>query len=261
MTRVELQAYCLNGVGLGATAVALCVPQLWPHVPWYLWQVILWVGIGSILVSVTTLLSLHLSGRQWTCVLFVVLVIAIATGGWYYKNLPDKIPLSLVEIYVTDNFSGMILPVREDLALDSEALRLHVRTIVTKYYDFNANTFYFAIYIPHSPYTMDICAYIANTFQRSILQQFSWVETSSRIPGDSATMSELEMVFTGRVYLYVKDDLSPEQIGQLHSIYKQNQLYMEFRGTEYLTHHLWEYERRDNSELKQFKQQPNHENL
>jgi hypothetical protein len=134
---------------------------------------------------------------------------------------------------------------------------LHVRTIVTKYYDFNANTFYFAIYIPHSQYTMDICTYMANTFQSSILQRFSWVETSSRVPGDSATMSELEMVFTGRVYLYVKDDLSPEQIGQLHSIYKQNHLSMEFRGDEYLTHHLREYERRDNSDLQQFKQQPN----
>jgi len=69
------------------------------------------------------------------------------------------------------------------------------------------------------------------------------------------------MVFTGRVYLYVKDDLTPEQIGQLHSIYRQNHLYMEFRGIEYRSHHLWEYERRDSSGLKQFKQQPNHENL
>jgi hypothetical protein len=115
--------------------------------------------------------------------------------------------------------------------------------------------------MPHSQYTLDICTYIANTFQSSILQQFSWVETSTRIPGDSATMSELEMVFTGRVYLYVKDDLPPEQIGQLHSIYRQNHLYMEFRGVEYLSHHLLEYERRNKSDLKQFKQQPNHENL
>jgi hypothetical protein len=261
MTRVELQAYCLNGVGLGATAVALCVPQLWPHVPWYLWQVILWVGIGSILVSVTTLLSLHLSGRQWACVSFCVLLLAIASGGWYYKYLPDKTPLSLVEIYVTDNLSGMILPIRQDLEIDNKTLRLHFRIIVTKYYDFNANTFYFSIYIPRSQETMDICTYIANTFQTTILQQFSWVETFSRTPGDSATMSESEMVFTGRVYLYVQEDLSPEQIGKLHSIYKQSRLYMEFRGDEYLTHHLREYERRDNSELKQFKQQPNHENL
>jgi hypothetical protein len=129
MTRGDWQAYGLNGVGLGATAVALCVPQLWPHVPWYLWQVILWVGIGSILVGVTTLLSLHLSRRQWTYVFFVVLLLAIASGGWYYKNLPVKTPLSLVEIYATDEFAGMILPVREDLNLDNDALQLHVRII------------------------------------------------------------------------------------------------------------------------------------
>jgi hypothetical protein len=128
----------------------------------------------------------------------------------------------------------MILPVREDLNINNDALRLHMCIIVTKYWDFNANTFNFFIYIPAKRYTFDICTYIGNTFQSSILQQFSWLETSNRIPGDSATMSQLEMVFTGRVYLYVKDDLSPEQIGQLHSIYRQNQLYMEFRGVEYL---------------------------
>ena len=261
MTRAELQAYCLAGVGFGATAVALCVPQLWPHVPWYLWQVILWAGIGSILMSVIALLSLHLSRRQWACLISVVVILAIASGGWYYKTLPDKTPLSLLEIYVTDNFAGMITSLREDLKIDNEALQLHVPIIVTKFYDYNANTFYFSIYIPHSQHTIDICTVIANKFQSSILQQFSWLETSSRLPGDSATMSESEMVFTGRVYLYVKDDLSPEQIGQLRSVYKQNHLYMEFRGAEYLTHHVWEYERRDKNELKQFQQQPNHGNL
>jgi hypothetical protein len=30
---------------------------------------------------------------------FFVFLLAIASGGWYYKNLPDKTPLSLVELY------------------------------------------------------------------------------------------------------------------------------------------------------------------
>ena len=145
MTREERQAYGLNGVGLGATVVALCVPQLWPHVPWYIWEVILWVGLGSIVAGVTTLLSLHLSRRQWAYGISGVLLLSIASGGWYYKNLPDKTPLSLAEIYIPDEFAGMVLPVRVDLNVDNDALRLHSRIIVTKYHDYNANTYYFSL--------------------------------------------------------------------------------------------------------------------
>jgi len=99
MTRGERQAYGLNGVGLGATAVALCIPQLWPHGPWYLWLVIFWVGLGSILVGLTILLSLHLSRRQWAYGIFGVLLLAIASAGWYYIKLPNTAPLSLLEAW------------------------------------------------------------------------------------------------------------------------------------------------------------------
>jgi hypothetical protein len=261
MTKGDRQAYGLSGVGLGATAVALVVPQLWPHVPWYLWQAILWVGLVLIGVAVTTLLSLHLSRRQWAYCIFGVLLLAIASAAWYCETLPDTTPLSLAEIYITDQFAGMVLPVREDININADNAVLLAHFIATKYYNFNANAYYFSLYMPHSKYTFDICAYVARTFQNSILHQFSWLEAGSRVPGDSAAMSQSEMIFTGRVYLYVKDDLTPEQIGELHSIYKQNHLYMEFRGVEYLSHHWSEYERRNSNDLKQFRQQPNHENL
>src|SRR5271165_644603 len=188
-------------------------------------------------------------------------VVIVISGGaiWYYKSLPEKTPLSLLEVYVTDTFPST-LPIREDLLIDSKLSPLHLTILVTKYYEFTANSYYYSMYIPRSQYTYDLCTDLATNFSKRVSERFSWLQTSSRIPGDSSTMEESEMVFTGRVYLYTQDDLPPDKIGELYKVYKQHNFYLQYKGMEYLSHHLWEFERR-NSDLKQFKEQPNHQNL
>jgi hypothetical protein len=263
MRREERQAYGLNGVGLGATVVALCVPQLWPHGPWYLWQGILWVGIVLIALGIVILLCIHLSLKKWVYGLFDVLFLSIGSGAWYYKNLSDHTPLSLLEVYITGKFPGTA-PVRSDALFDNKDLSLHVRGVMTKYYEFNANAYYFSVYIPRSQYTYLLCSDLAINFRNRFSELFSWVRTASRIPGDSSMMDESEMIFTGRVYLYSQKELSPlspDQIGELFKLYKQNNLFMQYRGSEYLSHHWQEYERRNDPELKQFKEQPDHDKM
>src|SRR5215469_9970497 len=93
MRRGERQAYGLNGIGLGATVFALCVPQLWPRGPWYLWYGLLWVGIALIGIGIIVILSVRLSRRQWIYAFLSVLIISLGTGAWYYECLPDQTPL------------------------------------------------------------------------------------------------------------------------------------------------------------------------
>lgn len=143
----------------------------------------------------------------------------------------------------------------------TKELSEHASGVAKKYYQFESNSYFYSIYISRGEYTYVICANLANNFPTRMAELFAWVRTASRIPGDSSTMDESEMVFTGRVYLYTQDDLSPEQIGELHKIYNHNNLHLEYRGAEYLTHHVWEYERRNDNELKQFKSQPDHAHL
>lgn len=252
MTRGERQAYGLNGVGLGATVVALCVPQLWPHVPWYLWQVILWVGLGSIVVGVTILLSLHLSRRQWACGIFGVLLFGIASAGWYYKNLPDKTPLSLLELYITDFPDYYCLRTNLDEANTSGS---HLKIIAAKCRNYYVNAYFYTIFIPDVPLAFSFAAALPNQFQRVIANQLSNPIQKLRVPGDLSSTPDADLIFTGRVYIYTESDFNPAEIGDLYKLYRNTNLFVQFRGFGYRTAHWKDYDRRANNVLRQFKKE------
>src|SRR5690349_23988750 len=103
MDRADRQAISLTGLGLGTTAVALAVQQLWPRAPWHIWFGILSFGVLIIIISAIFLLHLHLSrsSKRRATLAFVLLICGGAFG--YYETLPGyQPPLSLAEVYITD---------------------------------------------------------------------------------------------------------------------------------------------------------------
>lgn len=89
-------------------------------------------------------------------------------------------------------------------------------------------------YVPDSPFAYDICIYLSK--QKSfVLEKTPQFDFESRTPGESSTISTKDLPFTGRVYVYHETFLSPEQTVALTKIYRDQDQYVVFRGSEYLS--------------------------
>src|SRR5271169_3306057 len=244
MQRADRQAISLSGLGLGATAVALAAQQLWPHAPWYIWFSSLSIGVLIILYSIIVLLHIHLT-RVWKVRLIGVFIVSSVGGAvWYYLTQPNKAPLSLAEVYITDFAEYPSLRVNLNGTFQSGR---PLRFVATKYYDNQANTYFFSIFVPQQKSTAEVCTHLGLHFNEDVVQRLNGMTWGTRAAGDLASMNDADMRFAGRVYLYVAEEpeeISPEDIGEFYRIYRINGLFLVFRGHEYLTHHFWDYERR-----------------
>jgi hypothetical protein len=251
MQREELQACAGIVIGCGANAVALSIPALWPHAPWYLWFGILFFGVILIAAAVIVFAGIHMGRRAKLKSAVSLLVLFAAFGVWYYFTHPYQPPVSLLELYVTDhgdNYFGL-RAAKEISVADGSTIKM----FATKHYDHVSNSYFVSIYVPRTKYYKDICNIIPIDFPNRVLKAFMDVVIDTRIPGDSSTMSDNDLQFAGRVYLYVDDDVTPDEIGEFYKKYRQNGLYMEFRGYEYQNRHFQDYSVRDSAILKDFK--------
>ncbi len=106
MLAQDRTAFYLAAVGLGSNAVALSLPQLWPHFPWWVSYSILCAGI--ILIVLGFILSIHehiikvyLSPRGKRRIYLVVLILIVGGAVAYHQMRPSNRPLSLLELYIS----------------------------------------------------------------------------------------------------------------------------------------------------------------
>lgn len=250
MGRKDRQALSLSGIGLGATAIALAAQQLWPHAPWYVWFVILCVGIALILLSAIILIQLHLSRRAKFYLAFCVVIFLGGGSVWYYYTLPDRRPLSVIELYLTDfpNYFGS----RGEYTVIINNQQLPV--LINKHRDFISNSYFASFYIYDTPLLYDVSSQLANRHAEILTLVNSQGFITGRMPGDTSSMPDSDLQFTHLFYIYHYRELTPEQIGELHKLFRDQGLIVQFRGPEYLSHHLWDYDRRDNNWLRQFRE-------
>jgi hypothetical protein len=229
MDRADLQAISLTGMGLGATAIALAGQQLWPHAPWYIWFYILSFGIFIVLFSLVTLLHLHLSRiyKLWLSLCVILLLCSGAVS--HYENLPDRSPLSLIEVYMTDfpQFFG------QRSTYEFRGRYGVVPMVAIKHRDFASNAYFLSFYIYDTNDMYNACWAIAAKYKDVLSTINAQVLVSMRTPGDTTSSPDSDLRFTHIIYIYFNKELSPEQIGELHKQFADNDLIVQFRGWEY----------------------------
>jgi hypothetical protein len=105
---------------------------------------------------------------------------------------------------------------------------------VNLYLDRAANAKFVAFYVPHSKYS-----YVTSlAFARDVYSAISDVErrfnVTQHVPGQAGVVSESELVFSKRIFLYAEDDFSAEQMGNLTSFYKGKGFDLQIRSNDYV---------------------------
>ena len=103
------------------------------------------------------------------------------------------------------------------------------------YQDHAANTKFIGFYIPAASDTYQICIYLAESYKVFMDEFGGSVHVEFKSAGDFSYIPSHELTFTGRVYIYHETELSHEQLGQLIALYREKNLHVQFRGSNYAT--------------------------
>ena len=229
--------------------MALAVQQLWHDAPWYIWFSILCIGLLVIILGLAVVLSVHLN-PLWNRIFLVTGVIFMCMGAfWYYETLPDHRPLSLVEVCITDfpQYFGQ----RGSYGIHGISLT-DINMIAIKHRDFTSNSYFMSLYIYDTDAIYNACSVIARKYKDVLSTVNSQVLMSAQSPGDPTSLPDIVLQFTNIFYIYFVRELSSEQIRELQKQFLDKGLVVQFRNQEYLSHHLWDYDRRNSNVLRQF---------
>jgi len=115
-----------------------------------------------------------------------------------------------------------------------EADKSTLSITVNLYLDRSANAKFVAFYVPHSKY-----GYVTSlAFARDVYSAISDVErrfnVTQHTPGQAGVVSETDLVFSKRIFLYAEDDFSAEQMGNLTRFYKEKGFDLQIRSNDYV---------------------------
>jgi hypothetical protein len=214
-------------------------------------QVPPWIGWTLIAISVLLAAYYLVIGRQnmFPAIGMVVsFVCLIGFSVWYYRSsqTPKLVdiaqpapktyptPLTLRNIFDTD-FSNQMTYGGEAESTDVDGTHVTISWLVVA--DFIARTKYLAYYIPRSPKTVNICAALTSGYQQTLDDADKRVEIRLSIPGDSADTALRDLRFSGRIYIYLEQDLPLQQLAALEAAFNNNNAAVQFRGSTYRTLH------------------------
>jgi hypothetical protein len=187
---------------------------------------ILWIGLFTVH---------HLTER-------IVISTPASTAKRYFS-----IPLSLRNLFDTDNFNS--LNIANDATIMNPLNGHHNIVTLKLFEDFNEKVEFLAVFIPRSPDAFDLCLAIADKYKAILGQLHQRIQAWTTIPGETAGTGTRDLTFSGRVYIYLDDELSLQQLATLEKFYNQNGLSPEFRSNAFLTLH-W-HERREIPQMSQ----------
>jgi len=105
------------------------------------------------------------------------------------------------------------------------------KVIAKLHLDFDANSKYLSIYIPKTEFHAKVCK-VALLKIESILKIGDSVSISTSLPGEKMIAGE-NLNFSGRVFLYVEDNISKTDLEILEGEYKKRDLSLQYRGTNF----------------------------
>jgi hypothetical protein len=96
----------------------------------------------------------------------------------------------------------------------------------------------------------DACSYIVQNYVTLVQQYLPKAKMDAESPGDSDWMRDRDLKFTGRIYLYVEGQISAEQIGQLTTAARKEDVYLQMRSSEYHSLHWNDEWRREPAKVE-----------
>lgn len=137
-------------------------------------------------------------------------------------------PITLHELFAADfseSFGFGFAPRGMRDSLGRVNIMIEGRLLV----DINAGSKFVSFYIPRSDVAYAACTLLADKYQDvGGLNLFHL-----QLQGPSGPIFTQGYKFSGRVFIYHEDFFTPEQIGDLHRLYKQKELLLELRSEGY----------------------------
>ncbi|MEO6103595.1 MAG: hypothetical protein ABIP44_08155 [Pseudoxanthomonas sp.] len=138
--------------------------------------------------------------------------------NYFQKDFPDQLSVSYVEKMISAKTSQPCYDVEVRLC-----------------YNFSSNSKALLFYFPKSNRAFSACEHLAS-YARDIINKIDSAGTvEQKMPSDLSFESSKDLVFTGKVYIYIENEFSLEELGRLEGAYKANCLSPVFRGITYAT--------------------------
>jgi hypothetical protein len=202
------------------------------------------VAAMIVLAKIVELAVLSKGHPFWERATFVFLLFGFVGVGstelirWIYKNKPIPPPTSTIpkpvtleELFETD-FSNLF-KFSATVTVHSLDGKFTLQVPFKVYADFAGKSKFIGFFLQPSPYTYEFCETLAWAPQKSFDDIEHKVSFDGSAFGQQTSLKDL--TFSGRVFIYHYDFLSPEQVVALRAIYKQEKLSAQFLGMDYLS--------------------------
>lgn len=103
-----------------------------------------------------------------------------------------------------------------------------------RFINFSSRSKFLGFYIPSSPSTYDVAAYLADGYKESLQHMDDTFKVNGQVMGEQGRTSSDDLIFVGRIFIYHEDYLSPQQVGSLIGLYESKKLDLKMRSQEYV---------------------------
>ena len=260
MRRDFLIAIVLAVAALPAGTALMAAPE-YLHLTGVALALTFWGGIGLTFVLIIAAIAIALRGesqspakghiQRMTAILGMALfgIGFVACAIWFFVQRPPEAgkPLaqapkidaprykSLAQLFENDFPNAMKVifdsPYDFDATADGESEKaIPVRTAI--YADYTARTEFAGYYIPRSKHVFQLILQLPNYLHDKIEEAHKRAPVMFKDPKNTSP-PEANLTFSGRVFVYHEDELTPGQTGALWEAYNKLGLSVQFRGPDY----------------------------
>jgi hypothetical protein len=102
------------------------------------------------------------------------------------------------------------------------------------YHDMTTNSKFLSFYVPRSVHAFDIIGFLATTYHSFFAELDAKHFAVAKGQGETSSVNSKELRFTGRVFVYHENDLTPKQVGFLWELFKKHGAEAQFRGSDHI---------------------------
>lgn len=130
-----------------------------------------------------------------------------------------------------DEDCGKTFALGGDVNVEIDGVAITVRQSVAQ--EMAGNAKWPSYFVPRSPIAFQTALALASEYMRIMDELLAGVEITSSYPGDGTHVSNTNLVFSGRVYIYHEDFLEIQQVAALDAAYTRHGARLMLRGPSY----------------------------
>jgi hypothetical protein len=226
---VERHGGATGLTGLGATLVALAIPALYPALPrWIAWAVLV---SGLLLFAVGLIAMARKRG--------------LSADSTIQGNQPHPASAQrLTSRQIFERDFPHLLKYSGEIAMNAGGTDLEIRFQV--YMDHAGGSKFVGFFVPRlppgmNPETRELPFHVCEELVGSVVTVLSDMDATVLIEAGGVgeqPVAQERLVFSGRVFLYHEDYLTPAQLVALTDLYKTRGYEVQFRGPDYFSYHI-----------------------